>query len=90
MHSFNNGILVCDTEGYVKYTNANFLKILDIKGEIEKQNIYSFLFDEYIYSIINELKASDDGKLVSKNNIKFSDDTYRTYTGSLIRDEETW
>lgn len=86
LHSFNHGILVCDNDGNVQYSNENFSKILGLNEELESKNIYEFMFDENIYSILDEIKQYDDDNSVTRENIQFSDGTYRNYSGYRIKD----
>lgn len=88
LRSFKHGILVCDLEGKVKYVNENFYKILGVDEGIENKNIYHFLFDENIYNILTQIKASDDGQPIVKENIRFSDGSFRDYSGYCIIDEK--
>lgn len=85
LRSLKHGILVCDLEGKVKYSNENFSKILGIEENIENKNIYNFLFDENIYSILAEVKSTKKWKPVVKKNIQFSDGSYRDYSGYYIK-----
>ena len=77
LQSLSQGILVCDINGNVQYTNDTFLKIVKMDGVLVHKNIYHNLFDENLYNILEEIKNSSEDKLITKNNVQFSDDTYR-------------
>ena len=87
LQSLNQGILVCDVEGDVQYTNDTFLKIVKADDELIHKNIYHNIFDENLYNILEEIKSSDKDTLVTKANVQFSDDTYRNYSGCYIKDK---
>ena len=86
LQSFNHGIMVCDNDGNVQYSNENFSKILGIEDKLEKKNIYKFMFDENIYSILEEIRESDDDNSVTREGVQFADGTFRNYTGHRIKD----
>lgn len=88
LHSLSQGILVCDVDGNVKYTNDKFSEIIKLKSSLSKKNIYHNIFDENLYNILEEIKSSKGDKLITKNNVQFSDDTYRNYSGRFIRDKK--
>ena len=86
LHSLSQGILLCDVDGNVQYTNDKFQKIVKMDKNLVDKNIYHNLFDENMYNILEEIKNSEDDKLITKNNVQFSDDTYRNYSGCFIND----
>ncbi|MEX1375939.1 MAG: ATP-binding protein [Eubacteriales bacterium] len=88
LQSLNQGILVCNINGKVQYTNDTFLKIVKMDGELISKNIYHNIFDENLYDILEEIKDSEEDRLITKNNVQFSDDTYRNYSGCFIKDNE--
>lgn len=88
LQSLNQGILVCNVEGEVKYTNDTFQKIIKMDGELVNKNLYHNIFDENLYNILEEIKDNNEDKLISNTNVQFSDDTYRNYSGCFIRDKK--
>lgn len=88
LHSLNQGVLVCNVNGKVKYTNDTFLKIVKMDGELISKNIYHNIFDQNLYNILEEIKTSNSDELITKNNVQFSDDTYRNYSGCFIKDKK--
>lgn len=87
LQSLNQGILLCNVDGDVKYTNDTFSRIIKADGSLVKKNIYHNIFDENLYNILEEIKKSKKNQLISKNNVQFSDDTFRNYSGRFIRDK---
>jgi len=87
LQSLNQGILVCDVDGNVQYTNDTFLKIVNMDEVLVHKNIYHNIFDENLYNILEEIKNSKEDELVTKTNVQFSDDTYRNYSGCFIKDK---
>jgi len=87
LQSLSQGILVCDIEGKVQYTNDMFLNILKTDTPLVNKNIYHNVFDENIYAILEELKSVKEDKLITKSNVHFSDDTFRNYSGCFIKDK---
>ncbi|MBN2879455.1 MAG: hypothetical protein JXN65_07475 [Clostridia bacterium] len=87
LQSLSQGILVCDIEGKVQYTNDMFLNILKTETPLVNKNIYHNVFDENIYAILEELKNIKEDKLIIKSNVHFSDDTFRNYSGCFIKDK---
>ncbi len=87
LQSLSQGILVCDIDGNVQYTNDTFLKIVKMEGKLIKKNLYHSIFDQNLYNILEQIKNSDEEKLITKNNVQFSDDTYRNYSGRYIKDK---
>ncbi len=87
LQSLSQGILVCDIEGNVQYTNETFLKIVNMEDVLVDKNIYHNIFDENLYNILEEIKSSNEDKLITKINVQFSDDTYRNYSGCFIKDK---
>ncbi len=85
LQSFSHGIMVCDNDGNVQYSNENFSRILGIEEDLENKNIYKFMFDENIYSILEEILKSDENS-VTRNSVQFSDGTFRSYSGYRIKD----
>ena len=87
LQSLSQGILVCNINGKVQYTNDTFLKIVKMDSELIGKNIYHNIFDENLYDILEEIKDSEEDKLLTKSNVQFSDDTYRNYSGCFIKDK---
>lgn len=88
LQSLNQGILLCDVDGKVKYTNDTFCNIINIEGALVKKNIYHNIFDENLYNILEQIKETKGDKLITKYNVQFSDDTYRNYSGRFIKDKK--
>ena len=85
LQSFNHGIMVCDNDGNVQYSNENFSKVLSIDENPENKNIYKFMFDENIYSILEEILKTEENS-VTRENVQFADGTFRNYSGYRIKD----
>lgn len=88
LHSLRQGIMVCDKKGNVLYTNESFMNIIKADYELVDKNIYHNLFDENIYDLLDEIKNNAENDIITKENVQFSDGTYRNYSGCFIKDEK--